>query len=1085
MTHRPRPAPLLVPFCLGLAAVLLPPPVGGRDDPPPGRQYALLVGVRTYKKDELKNLKYTENDVNDLARLLREGGYRRVVVMTQTEAARDQDLAPTAQNIRDQLKALLEDRKPEDSVLVAFSGHGLQFKGEKESYFCPADSRLSDKATLVSLAEVYRGLQECQAGMKVLVVDACRSDPQPENKGPAKMDLESVTRPQTEKAPGGVAALFSCSEGQYSYESDDLKHGIFFHYLIEGFSGKAANKRGEVTLERLASYVKDEVPDRVKDEDGPRAPSATASHRRSRRFVGAAERRVRARAGRGHDRERQATAVRRGGRRRRLSGQANPPAAPRRGRRQGALRCAHRQGTLRAGGRGRDRARLLLGSADRKGGQAATRQNILDALKWLAEKAGPDDPVFFAFFGEGAPLGDLGDHHCYLAADSTFQGRDNNAVSAAEIGDALKGLKSQQFAVFLDVNFKGFTPPTDGKPIPEPSFTDKPFAEFRGDAGFGDGQEFAPGRVLFMPDHLVTPSLDGPDHGIFAMAILDGLKGAADAEGQEADGLVTVNELSEYLVKQVSELARKYGATDKDKGQGAMSRWGPNSHFVLSHNPKPYQEAKERLAKFERLVKDGEVSAEIAAEGRQYLARMPKLESQRELRKDYQKLADGDMTPADFVTARDKTLEGTKLARSVAEKFAGKVIDATKVVQSDYYKEENQGELTVQAVRKLYRFLEERMPDPLEARLQKAKDLSEDQLKELLIDARTALGNREDLDKDKDVDVALVEMLRTLDPYTTYIGPEAKLHSDASVQGNFSGIGVTIRKDAATDMLRVVTPIKGGPAYKAGLLTGDVITKITRAVDGEGKPLPQAEETPTRGLTVSDAVKKLLGKEGAKVKLTVQREGAAKPLEFEITRGRVEVETVFGVKRKANDDWDFMLDDENKIGYLRLSQFTANSYRDVAAAMEDLKKQGIKGFVLDLRFNPGGLLKSTVTISDLFIDDGMIVSIRPRGKPEAIIRGKHDGSLLDFPMVCLVNGVQRQRQRDRLRLPARPAPGHHHGLAQLRQGQRPDLPQVRRRPAEADDGRRSGGPAARTSTSTTPKPLRATSGASSPTRWSR
>jgi carboxyl-terminal processing protease len=642
-------------------------------------------------------------------------------------------------------------------------------------------------------------------------------------------------------------------------------------------------------------------------------------------------------------------------------------------------------------------ARLLLGAA-------ATRQAILDALKWVAKEAGPNDPVIFGFFGDGASQGELGDHHCYFAADSTFKGREKDAVADSEVAEALKGLKSQQFAVFLDVNFKGFNAPAD-KPIPEPSFTEKPFSEFRGDLGSEESLDRTPGRVVFLANRPNSPSLDGPDHGIFAEALLDGLKGAADEEGKEADGLVTVDELATYLDKQIPELARKYGKTEKDKEQVAIILSSPNTHFALSHNPEPYKKAQERLAKFEKLVADNKDLAGDADEGRQYLGRMPRLEAQRELRKDYQKLADGEMSVADFLKAHDKILAAAKLPRRVADKFASKVVDATEVILSDYYKDENQGELVAQAIRKLYKFLEEKIPDAIDARLAKAKDLSEDELRQLLIDARTALGEREDLDKDKDIDLSLVEMLRTLDPYTTYIDPETLRRFQIDVQGNFTGIGIQIRKDAATDLLLVVTPIKGSPAYKAGLLAGDLITTISRDVDEEGKPLPNAPEvTSTKGMAVGDAVKKILGKKGTKVKLTVQREGSDKPLEFEITRGQVQVETVFGVKRKANDDWDYMLDPDKKIGYIRLSQFQEDSYNDIVAAMADLKKQGMKGLILDLRFDPGGLLSDAVDISDLFIDDGVIVSIRPRGKPEEFIRGKHEGSLLGFPMVCLVNG---------------------------------------------------------------------------------
>ena len=343
-----------------------------------------------------------------------------------------------------------------------------------------------------------------------------------------------------------------------------------------------------------------------------------------------------------------------------------------------------------------------------------------------------------------------------------------------------------------------------------------------------------PGRVVFLANRPNSPSLDGPDHGIFAMSLLEALKGAADNTGKEADGLVTVDEVAEYLEKQIPDLARKYGKTEKDKEQVAIVLSSPNTHFVLSHNPDPYKKSQELLAKFETLVKDGKVPAKVAEEGRQLLSRTPRLESQRELRKDYEKLAEGDLSADDFTKDRNKILEGTKLPAAVADKFAGKVIDATEVILSDYYKEENQGELVAQAIRKEYRFLEERIPDALEARLKKAKDMSEDQLRELLIDARTALGKREDLDKDKDIDVALVEMLRTLDPYTTYIDPETLNRFKIEIAGNFTGIGIQIRKDAATDLLLVVTPIKGSPAYRAGLMAGDLITQISRDVDSDG-----------------------------------------------------------------------------------------------------------------------------------------------------------------------------------------------------------------------------------------------------------
>ena len=147
---------------------------------------------------------------------------------------------------------------------------------------------------------------------------------------------------------------------------------------------------------------------------------------------------------------------------------------------------------------------------------------------------------------------------------------------------------------------------------------------------------------------------------------------------------------------------------------------------------------------------------------------------------------------------------------------------------------------------------------------------------------------------------------------------------------------------------------------------------------------------------------------------------------------------MLGHKRNANDAWDYVIDPENQICYVRLTGFQENTARDLEQLMKKLYKAGIKGFILDLRFNPGGLLDQAVKISDLFIDDGMIVTIKPRVGPETSYMGKSEGSYTAFPMVCLVNGLQRQCQRDRLGVLARPWPGSHHGLAQLRQGQRAD-----------------------------------------------
>lgn len=645
-----------------------------------------------------------------------------------------------------------------------------------------------------------------------------------------------------------------------------------------------------------------------------------------------------------------------------------------------------------------EHVKLLLGSADSKrNSEPATHEHILKALRWAVGHAGVNDLVIFAFVGEGAPLGM---RTCYLASDSTLKDRAKNAVAAAEIEHELQAIKSKRLCLFVDVNFKGFDA---GKgPAPELN-VENLYQEFLGKDKEKDNKSLT-GRVLFLANRGLKPSLDLEQHGLFAQVILDGLKGAADKEGYEPDGLITVDELGEYFSKQLPTLARKYGKTKEEKEQDLVVLEGQSSHFVLVRNPKAMPKVQERLEKFDKLADEQKLSEEVAKEGRTLLERMPKLEAYRTLRKDYQKLVDGDLTVDDFTAERTKLLDGMKMKRGGAESFAQKIINATQLIREEYVKNLNQGELVAWGVRGLYQSLDEEAPKEIKERLDNAKELNESELKELLTDVRQRLGTREDLANHKDVDFVLARMLRHLDPYTSYIDPETVKQFKRDTEGKFTGIGIQIRKDAARDMLLVVTPIKDSPAYKAGLKAGDVITTIKRDMDSDGNALDPQDVVSTKGLALTEAVKKILGKPGTQVKLVVEREGVEKPLEFEITRGTVEVETVLGVQRNKDDAWDFWVDPETKIGYIRLTQFARNSARDMQRAVARLHKQGLKGLVLDLRFNPGGLLPSAVQISDLFIDDGVIVSIRPRAGREQTYTGEHEGSYLDFPMVCLVNG---------------------------------------------------------------------------------
>jgi C-terminal peptidase prc len=649
--------------------------------------------------------------------------------------------------------------------------------------------------------------------------------------------------------------------------------------------------------------------------------------------------------------------------------------------------------------------KLLLGKDDpKRHSEPATKDNVLKSLTWVVDNAKKDDLVLFVYLGEGAPVGD---RTCYFTVDSEFKTRDKTALFAGDVETVLDKLKSQHFCAFIDVNFKGFK--AGDEKLSDPDLT-KVYREL-----LGKDDESAPpaSRTIFFANTGMKPSLDLKDHGIFTKVVADGLKGAADTIGYEADGYITVDELVKYVRKALPDLARGEGKTDEEKGQQPMIVEAHVNDYVLVRNPAITEQTKKRIAEFEAVAKKNNLPKQVVEQGVNYLDRMPKLKAQQSLRKVYQKLADGKVTVDAFNKERDAILDSMKLSVREANVYARDILAANDIIIQYYYKKLTQGQLVESELHGLYKKVDEVLPSNFKDRLDKAKggDLSREELELLLTDARRHLGSREDLENTKDVTWSLHGLLAKLDRHSDYIDPEAVQKFREDLSGNFQGIGVQIRKNATRDELQVITPIRGSPAYKAKMYAGDIITHVVREVGDDGKPLSVPEKFATKGMSTEDAVKKIKGPKGTKVKLIVEREGEDKPLEFNLIRGSVEMETVLGHKRNPDDSWDYVIDPANQICYIRLTQFQENSARDIEKVLKELNSQmqklhktGIRGFILDLRFNPGGLLDQAVRICDLFVDDGVIVTIKPRVGPETSYMAKGKGVWTSFPMVCLVNG---------------------------------------------------------------------------------
>lgn len=224
------------------------------------------------------------------------------------------------------------------------------------------------------------------------------------------------------------------------------------------------------------------------------------------------------------------------------------------------------------------------------------------------------------------------------------------------------------------------------------------------------------------------------------------------------------------------------------------------------------------------------------------------------------------------------------------------------------------------------------------------------------------------------------EMLKTLnDPYTRFMDPEEFKSMQIDTSGELTGVGIQITKEEETNNIVVIAPIEDTPAAQAGIMAKDIIIKI----DGKS----------TDGMELNDAVSMIRGKPGTSVNLTIKRD--EKELNFNLTRAKIEIHPV-----KARIDSDPTL---GKIGYIRLVQFSGNAGEEMREAIQKAEAENVKGYILDLRSNPGGLLYSSVEIARMFIDEGKIVTTVDRvGEVEA--HNANSTALTDKPVVVLVDG---------------------------------------------------------------------------------
>jgi carboxyl-terminal processing protease len=244
-----------------------------------------------------------------------------------------------------------------------------------------------------------------------------------------------------------------------------------------------------------------------------------------------------------------------------------------------------------------------------------------------------------------------------------------------------------------------------------------------------------------------------------------------------------------------------------------------------------------------------------------------------------------------------------------------------------------------------------------------------------------------EVDRRELVEAAIRGMASHLDTFSTYIPPKDLTKFEQYLDQEFVGIGV--HANATAGKLEIVSPLPGSPAFRAGLRSGDAITEI----DGKS----------TTGLNPADVGKLLSGPPGRPVVLGIRKPNTENVEQVTVVRELIQLPTVVGMSRDAEQQWKFMLDEDKKIGYVRITHFSRNTASELKKSLETLVTQNMKSLVLDLRSNPGGLMESAIEIADLFLDSGAIVTMKGRAVPERKWSAKRGDTISDVPMTVLVN----------------------------------------------------------------------------------
>ncbi|HET6881376.1 MAG TPA: S41 family peptidase [Pirellulales bacterium] len=268
------------------------------------------------------------------------------------------------------------------------------------------------------------------------------------------------------------------------------------------------------------------------------------------------------------------------------------------------------------------------------------------------------------------------------------------------------------------------------------------------------------------------------------------------------------------------------------------------------------------------------------------------------------------------------------------------------------------------------------------------------QMSDTFIEALKQIDQRyiERVEERRLFEAAMAGMIGQLgDPYSAYEPPQEALEFRQQLDQKFGGVGIEVVVDPATRRLTVSSPMIGTPAFDAGILAGDQIV----AIDGET----------TEGMDYEEARRRMRGEPGESVTLSILHAGETSPHDVTLVRAVIKIPSVLGDTRDERGKWNFTLAEHPEIGYLRIVSFGEQTVSEVEAALKELEKQKVRGLVIDLRRNFGGILRTAVATCDFFVRDGIIVTTRGRDKTQNLEVFKASGGAhyTDWPIVVLVD----------------------------------------------------------------------------------